>query len=54
VKISLITTTINYPELLVEYAKDIKKFNKEKKNDLFCFLDTFLFFKNKQHRQIIF
>lgn len=33
-KISLITTTINYPELLVEYAKDIKKFNKEKKNEI--------------------
>ncbi len=34
IKVSLVTTTINYPKLLIEYAKDFLKFNKKKNIEL--------------------
>lgn len=34
IKVSLVTTTINYPKLLLEYAKDFSKYNKKKNIEL--------------------
>ena len=34
IKVSLVTTTINYPKLLLEYAKDFSKYNKKENIEL--------------------